>query len=117
MRKKQIILDFGLLVLEAELHDSSIAARFIENLPYSINLIQWDNELYGSIGVNLSEENPIPNIPPGGLAYTNRDNYFCIFFGQKPAWPVEYIGQINGNHWKRLVENPLQHSVIIKSKQ
>ena len=47
----------------------------------------------------------MPDIPAGGLAYTNQGNYFCIFFGQKPAWDVEYIGKIEGDEWKKLIGN------------
>lgn len=36
---------------------------------------------------------------------TNNGNYFCIFCGQSPAWPVEYIGQVKGESWKKLIEN------------
>jgi len=116
MNKKQIILDFGAVVLDAELFDSAIANRFAENLPYTISLEQWGNELYGSVGINLGEENPVPEIPPGGIAYTNQGNYLCVFFGQTPAWPVEYIGQIIEDQWKQLVENPFQKPLILKEK-
>ena len=64
MQKKELILDFGSLVLEAKLFDSTIAARFAENLPYTVNLEHWGNELYGSIGLDLGEDNPVPEIPP-----------------------------------------------------
>ena len=114
MTNKKIILDFGEVVLDAELFDSEIANRFAENLPYTINLEQWGNELYGSIGINLGEEHPVPEIPPGGIAYTNNGNYLCVFFGQTPAWPVEYIGQIVGDQWKQLVENPSHKSLTLK---
>ena len=114
MNKKQIILDFGAVKLDAELFDSEIAKRFAENLPYTIRLEQWGNELYGSIGINLGEDNPVPEIPPGGLAYTHKGNYLCVFFGQIPAWPVEHIGQITGDQWQQLVENPSHNSLTLK---
>ncbi len=117
MQNKQIILDFGPLLLEATLFDSSVAAKFLENLPYTLNLTQWGEELYGSIGVSLREENPVPEIPPGGLAYTGNGNYLCIFFGQTPAWPVEYIAQINGDSWKRLFEHTSINSLTVRLKQ
>ncbi len=116
MLKKQIELDFGTLVLEAELFDTKIAEKFAENLPYSVDLMQWGGELYGSIGIDLGKENPVPEIPSGGIAYTNNGNYLCIFFGQTPAWSVEYIGRITGDQWKHLVGNPDYTSVIIKVK-
>jgi hypothetical protein len=102
--KSVITLDFGELKLETELFDSVIANKFVEHLPYTIDLTQWGQELYGSIGIDLGEDKPISDIPPGGLAYTRQGNYFCIFFGQAPAWPVEYIGQIRGDTWKQLFQ-------------
>ena len=100
----KIKLDFGSLVLEAELFNSKVAKKFTDNLPYSINLNQWGNELYGTIDIDLGEEKPIPEIPPGGIAYTNNGNYLCVFYGQTPAWPIEYIGQIKNNEWEKLLE-------------
>ena len=35
-----VVLDFGKFLLEAELFDTTIAKRFVEYLPYSIDLIQ-----------------------------------------------------------------------------
>ncbi len=104
MPSNKIKLDFGSLVLEAELFDNKVAKKFTGNLPYSINLNQWGNELYGSIDIAFGDEEPIPKIPPGGIAYTNNGNYLCVFYGQTPVWPVEYIGQIKDNEWKKLLE-------------
>lgn len=111
-----IEFDFGSFVLDAELLDTVIAKRFAAHLPYQVHLMLWGNELYGSIGKDLGEENPVEDIPPGGIAYTNQGNYVCIFFGQRPAWAVEYIGQISDNHWQALVKSPVQKSVIIRFK-
>lgn len=116
MQNKQVILDFGPLVLEATLFDSPVAARFLENLPYTLSLTQWGDELYGSIGIDLGENNPVPEIPAGGVAYTGNGNFLCIFFGQTPAWPVEYIGQINGDSWKRLSETTSVNSLTVRLK-
>lgn len=113
----QIELDFGAFTLEAELFKTPIAQKFKQRLPYQVRLMQWGNELYGSIGKDLGEENPVPDIPPGGIAYTRQGNYVCIFFGQTPAWDVEHIGQIMDDQWQKLVENPVQASVSIKLKQ
>jgi hypothetical protein len=116
MPHNQIVLDFGAFSLDAELFDTPIAQKFKQHLPYHVRLMEWGNELYGSIGKDLGEENPVPIIPPGGIAYTRQGNYVCIFFGQTPAWEVEHIGRIVGNQWSRLLENPLQESVSISLK-
>lgn len=114
--KQQVTLDFGEFILDAELFDSTIAEKFAKNMPYTISLEKWGNEVYGPIGLNLGEDNPIPEIPPGGIAYTNNGNFLCVFFGQKPAWDVEHIGQIVGESWKKLRDNNSINSVIIKLK-
>ncbi len=112
---EQILLDFGYFSLEASLFDTSIAKSFTANLPYKIELKQWGNEVYGSIGLDLGEDDPIPEIPCGGIAYTNNGNYLCVFFGQTPAWPVEYIGNIKDDSWKILLEqNKITTVSIIK---
>jgi len=47
------------------------------------------------------------------LAYTNKGNYLCVFYGQTPAWPVEFIGQIIDDQWKQLLENDV-HKLDVK---
>ena len=111
---RKIDLDFGKFVLQAELFDNQTAKRFVDILPCKVYLTQWGNELYGSIGKNLGEEHPVPTIPPGGLAYTNNGNYLCVFFGQTPAWSVEYLGKIEGDQWKILINEKQINSVLIK---
>jgi hypothetical protein len=116
MGEKMIELDFGVFTLDAELFDNEIAKRFSEILPCQVNLTQWGGELYGSIGKDLGENSPVDTIPPGGLAYTRKGNYLCIFFGQTPAWAVEYIGRISGNSWEKLAEHSGLESVNIQRK-
>lgn len=111
-----IELDFGRFVCKATLFDTDIAKRFAENLPYKVTLMKWGDELYGPIGKNLGTENPAPNIPPGGIAYTHEGNYVCVFFGQTPAWPVEYIGQLTDDDLKIIAANPAQESVEIRMR-
>ena len=98
--KNKIKLQFEKFELEAELFETEVAKKLYQNLPVEIELTHWGNEMYGPIGVNLGTESPVPDIPAGGLAYTNRGNYFCIFFGQTPAWPVEHVGRMIKDDWK-----------------
>ncbi|MGA1871298.1 MAG: cyclophilin-like fold protein [bacterium] len=65
-------LDFNSFILNAELYNTKIANNFYKNLPYNIELTFWGNEAYGSIDLDLGKENPIPDIPAGGLAYTKQ---------------------------------------------
>ena len=118
--RQRITLDFGGFLLDAVLFDTPVAEKFARHLPYQVRLTQWGNELYGSIGtleqLDLGEENPVPDIPAGGIAYTREGNLVCIFFGQRPAWAVEYIGQIRGNDWHILTTGIASTFVEIRSK-
>ncbi|MFW6334877.1 MAG: cyclophilin-like family protein [Desulfosalsimonas sp.] len=87
---------------------------FAEHLPLHAGLAQWGNELYGPAGVDLGEDNPVDDLPPGSIAYTNRGNLVCIFFGQKPAWPVEWIGMIEDEQWQKLKGGDRKDAVEIK---
>ena len=49
----------------------------------------------GELRLDLPSTRRQPQIPPGGLAYSLQGSYLCVFFGQTPAWPVDYIGQID----------------------
>ena len=111
---QSIELDFGAFVLEAQLFDTAVAKRFAEGLPYAVELTRWGRELYGPIGRDLGEENPVPEIETGGLAYTNRGHLVCIFFGQSPAWPVEFIGRIKGDQWEQLLGDEPKNRVEIR---
>jgi len=113
----EIQLDFGSFTCDAELFATPVAVKFSENLPCKVSLRRWGNELYGSVGIDCGENNPIPEIPAGGIAYTNNGNYLCVFFGQRPAWPVEYIGQITGDSWKQIVNDDGITSVAVSLKK
>ncbi|MDY6824033.1 MAG: cyclophilin-like fold protein [Thermodesulfobacteriota bacterium] len=97
MAGRKIIIDFGEFELTATLFDTPIAGRFADTLPKTVSFTRWGGEMYGSIGADLGEETLVGDIPSGGIAYTNRGNYVCIFFGQRPAWPVDHIGQIDAD--------------------
>jgi hypothetical protein len=99
----QIILDFGAFQLNAALFDLPVSDALIKILPATVELTSWGGELYGTIPLSCNKMGKlVPAIPPGGIAYSYRGSYLCIFFGQTPAWPVEHIGKIEGKEWERL---------------
>jgi hypothetical protein len=109
-----IRLDFGNFTCYAELFDTEIGRKFAEKLPYYIDLTKWGEELYGPIGFDFGECDPVETIPEGGLAYTRTGNLFCIFFGQKPAWKVELIGMIKDDGWKRLKSSHDYDTLVVR---
>ena len=109
-----IELDFNGIIMKARLFETEVGRRLFASLPVLVELQTWGDESYGSIGVDLGKENPVPTIPAGGIAYTNQGNYLCLFYGQRPAWPVEHVGEILDNQWQELrTMNP--GSVTVKA--
>lgn len=111
---KRLILDFGSFSCAATLRDSVIAGRLYEGLPVTVALTAWGREVYGPLGLDLGREAPVAAVPPGAIAYTDRGGYLCIFFGQDPAWPVEFIGMIDGDAWRRLLTDPTPTVVTLR---
>lgn len=114
MSTTPVILEFGSLALNADLFDHPIARALLAHLPVSVPLTRWGDELYGPLSVDLGSHNPVPDIPPGGIAYSQNGSYLCVFFGQRPAWPVDYIGQISGDSWKSLEKQSNHTQVILR---
>lgn len=54
-------------------------------LPLKVNLSRWGEELYGSIPVEIDEENSQVECEVGDVGYWISGNGFCIFFGKTPA--------------------------------
>ena len=98
-----IQLDFGAFTADAILFDTPVGRSVWNALPVTVSLTGWGAELYGPIPGDHGESRPVPKIPSGGIAYSRTGSYLCLFFGQDPAWPVDHIGQIDGDQWKALL--------------
>ncbi len=99
----RIRMDFGDITLWGRIGDDPVGRKFIDCLPRSVDLTRWGQELYGPLGLDLGEHQPVPDVPSGGIAYSRRGGYLCLFFGQTPAWPVDIIGRMEEG-WKDLDE-------------
>lgn len=108
-----IKLTFDTVSIEATLNESPVAQRLYDELPKSLDLITWGDEAYGSLGIDLGAFDPVPEIPGGGIAFTNNGNYLCFFYGQRPAWAVEYIGDM-ASGWTQLIANSPSRVTIEK---
>ena len=90
------------LALRARVFPSPTGREFLRTCPHQIDsLTTYGAEVYGPLRMQLPSTSPQPRIPPGGLAYSQQGAYLCIFFGQLPAWPVDYIAQIDDG-WEAL---------------
>ena len=95
---RKIVLEFNSgdesFELMAKLFDTPVADSLYASLPQNISLTHWGQEMYGSVQGTHGSYQPVSVVPRGGLAYTKQGSYFCVFYGQTPAWPVEHVGQL-----------------------
>ena len=111
----KIVMKFDRFSLDATLFDTKVGRSILGALPLTVSLTSWGSEVYGAIPGDHGEERPVPTIPAGGIAYSRHGSFFCIFFGQHPAWPVDYIGRIDNDAWMQLQgAHPTQ--VVISEK-
>ena len=82
---KTIRIIAGSTEVTAELNDSRTAQAIWDALPLEFRGSRWGDEIYGSIGLKLSQESPQEEMEVGDLAYWPPGTAFCIFFGPTPA--------------------------------
>ena len=82
---RTIRITAGDLEVLAELDDSKTAGAIWDALPLEFGGSRWGQEIYGSIGLKLSQESPQEVMEVGDLAYWPPGTAFCIFFGPTPA--------------------------------
>ena len=83
---KDITINVGGTVIEAELGDGPTAQKVWDALPIEARGNTWGDEIYFSIPVQAGEEpGAVPEVDEGDLAYWPPGPAFCIFFGPTPA--------------------------------
>jgi hypothetical protein len=110
---RQVVLDFGEFELRADLFNLPVCTALIAVFPATVSLTSWGGELYGTLELaEVKKGKLVAEIPAGGIAYSYRGSFLCVFFGQTPAWPVEHIGNIEGNEWVTLKNVPIDKVLI-----
>lgn len=80
----------------ATLNASTTAERIWEALPITSQARTWGDEVYFPIPVDAEPQDAQDEVPSGTLAYWPPGKCFCIFFGQRPASPVNVVGELDG---------------------
>jgi len=83
--------------MTAKLNDTATAAAIWDALPIESRANRWGAEVYFSTPLELDEENPQASVPSGTVAYWPPGQALCLFFGQKPASPVNLVGELEGD--------------------
>lgn len=84
----------------ATLNDSPTAQKVADAIPISSSARIWGQEVYFEIPVDNEEDDAQAEVPSGTLAYWPPGKCFCIFFGQRPASPVNVLGMLDGDPQK-----------------
>ena len=105
--KYKVQMNFKNSLIDLELDDENspkTVKSFLENLPFTVDLNVWGEEIYTSSSpVNVSEENAKSPVSLNDVAYWPTGKAICLFYGPTPigkegeitpASPVNVIGRI-----------------------
>ena len=101
---KKIKIKSSNVEVTAELNGTKTASAIWDNLPIEGKANTWGEEIYFSVPVKVSPENPRVVVELGDLGYWPPGSAFCIFFGEtpisskgeiKPASPVNVFGKFD----------------------
>ena len=83
---RNIVIEAGELVVDAELTDSAAATVVWEALPFTGRANRWGDEIYFSTGLEIElDSQATETMEVGSLAYWPPGKAFCIVFGPTPA--------------------------------
>ncbi len=103
----RIRITVGEVALEAELNDTTTAAKIGAALPIRTSFNTWGDEIYFAISVDAELDDSAQEVVEiGDLGYWPPGSAFCIFFGLTPvsepgrimpASAVNIIGKVVGD--------------------
>ncbi len=103
----RIRITVGEVALEAELNDTTTAAKIGAALPIRTSFNTWGDEIYFAISVDAELDDSAQEVVEiGDLGYWPPGSAFCIFFGLTPvsepgrimpASAVNVIGKVVGD--------------------
>lgn len=83
---------------EIELNNSETAKSIGLALPIEGSAQCWQEEIYFEIPVALEQENGVPRVETGDVAYWPPGKCFCVFYGKtQPVSAVIIIGKVKTN--------------------
>ena len=90
----------------AELYDTQTADLIWDALPITASGSTWGDEIYFRTPVSAEEQDAVPTVEMGAVAYWPPGQAVCLFFGPtpmsvgdeiRPASPVNVFGRIVGD--------------------
>ena len=102
-----ITITCGSITLQADLNDTSTAAKIWEALPIEGRANTWGDEVYFEIPIHADQEpDARAEVEVGELGFWPMGSAFCIFFGPTPVStdqrpraysPVNILGRVKGD--------------------
>ena len=106
MSERSIRIAAGGVEVVAELYDTPTADMVWDALPVAASGSTWGDEIYFRIPVSAEEQDAVPTVDMGAVAYWPPGQAICLFFGPtpmsapgeiRPASPVNVFGRILGD--------------------
>ena len=106
MENREIKIFVDSIAIKGVLNETSTADLFWENLPMEHTISTWGDEIYFNTAIIADEENSVPTVDLGDIAYWPPGQAICLSYGPtpmsvgkeiRPASPVNLVGKINGD--------------------
>ena len=106
MTQRTINITAGGVEVTVELNDSPMADLVWDALPISASGSTWGDEIYFRTPVLAEEQDAVPTVDMGAVAYWPPGQAICLFFGPtpmsspgeiRPASPVNLFGTLRGD--------------------
>lgn len=106
MTPRNVRITAGGVEVTAELNDTQTADLVWDALPVSASGSTWGDEIYFRTPVIAGEQDAVPTVDMGAVAYWPPGQAICLFFGPtpmsvgdeiRPASPVNVFGSILGD--------------------
>lgn len=106
MTERRIKVTAGSVEVTAELYDTLTADLVWDALPITASGSTWGEEIYFRTPVSAEEQDAVPTVDMGAVAYWPPGQAICLFFGPtpmsvgdeiRPASPVNVFGRIVGD--------------------
>ena len=106
MSQRIIRITAGGVEVTAELSDTPTADLVWDALPITASGSTWGDEIYFRTPVRAEEQDAVPTVEMGAVAYWPPGQAICLFYGLtpmsvgdeiRPASPVNVFGRIMGD--------------------
>ena len=106
MTLRNVRITTGGVEVTAQLYNTPTADLVWDALPITASGSTWGDEIYFRVPVSAEEQDAVPTVEMGAVAYWPPGQAICLFFGPtpmsvgdeiRPASPVNVFGQIEGD--------------------